>query len=58
MTLGDLRNILKTAPSDAEVHIIGPDSCVGDGRILVQAYNAEVLGKDDYYVLLQYSDDE
>lgn len=58
MTIGNLRNILETARSDAEIRIIGPDACIGDGCNLAQLYNVEVLGKDDYYVLLQYSDDE
>ena len=58
MTVNELRYLLDDAPSDAEIRIIGPDSCVGDGADLAQAFNVEVLGKEDYYVLLQYGDDE
>ena len=58
MTVSELRYLMENAPSDAEIRIIGPDSCVGDGADLAQAFNLEVLGKEDYYVLLQYSDDE
>lgn len=58
MTVDELKRLLAKVPSDAEVLIGGPDSCVGDGADLAQAFNVEVLGKEDYYVLLQYSDDE
>lgn len=58
MTVSELKDLLENAPSDAEIRIIGPDSYVGDGADLAQAFNLEVLGKEDYYILLQYSDDE
>lgn len=58
MNVDKLKDLLENVPSDAEIRIIGPDSCVGDGADLAQAFNVEVLGKEDYYVLLQYSDDE
>ena len=58
MTVDKLKDLLENVPSDAEIRIIGPDSRVGDGVDITQAFNVEALGKGDYYVLLQYSDDE
>lgn len=58
MTVSELKDLLVDVPSDAEIRIIGPDSRVEDGVDITQAFNVEVLGKGDYYVLLQCSDDE
>lgn len=58
MTVSELKDLLENAPSNAKIRIIGPDSCVGDGADLAQVFNVGVLGKEDYYVLFQYSDDE
>lgn len=58
MTVSELKDLLENAPSDAEIRVIGPDSHIGDGLDLAQAFNVEVLDKGDYYVLLQCSDDE
>lgn len=48
MTVDELRDLLENAPSDAEIRVIGPDSRVGDGVDITQAFNVEALGKGDY----------
>lgn len=58
MTVDKLKDLLEKVPGYIEAYIIGPDASMGEERRIDRVVYAADLGKDDYYVLLQYSYEE